>query len=210
MKVFGSLAALVILLIAGTAASREIPGYPSDLEAADPREVALLPRYCAHTLVFRTRVPGGNDVDAIKYWTASMGPTFNAMHHYCWGLMNTNRALLLSNDRRTKAFYLRSSIAEFDYVITRAPADFVLLPEILTKKAENLIHLGDGPAAAAILEKVIDLRKDYWPAYAALSDYYQQLGDSSKARHVLERGLEPAPGSKALQRRLDALSAKKP
>jgi hypothetical protein len=35
----------------------DIPGYPSNIEAYDSREVAMLPRYCIYTQLFRERVP---------------------------------------------------------------------------------------------------------------------------------------------------------
>ena len=129
------------------ALAQDIPGYPRNVDASDPREVAMLPRYCASTQLFRNAVPGGNDPTARAEWEAILGPTFIHMHHYCFGLMKTNRAVLLSRDPVTRRFYLGDAVTEFDYVITRAPADFVLLPEILTKKAQNLVMLGKGPLA---------------------------------------------------------------
>src|SRR5882762_6337599 len=121
-----------------------VPGYPDRVDAYDPREVALLPRYCIHTQLFRGRVPGGNNPDEIERWYSIMGETFNAMHHYCWGLMKTNRATLFARGQKIRMFYLEDAISEFDYVIERAKPDFVMLPEILTKKGENLIRLGRG------------------------------------------------------------------
>src|SRR5256885_9933612 len=110
--------------------AQEIPGYPAHVSDYDAREVAMLPRYCIHTQSFRDKVPGGGEKVAIDGWYAQMGPIFHAMHHYCWGLMKTNRALYLARDPRTREFYLRDSITEFDYVLERAAEDFVLLPEI--------------------------------------------------------------------------------
>ena len=51
--------------------------------AYDPREVAMLPRYCAYTQGFRDHVPGGNNPAEIQRWYSMLGETFNAMHHYC-------------------------------------------------------------------------------------------------------------------------------
>lgn len=197
--------ALLALASAPAARATDIPGYPAEVEAYDPRELALLPEYCRHTQHFRDRLPGGNNPAAIEHWRAAMGPTFEAMHHYCWGLMKSNRGLLLAPNSRVKSFYLYASVSEFDYVIQRAPRDFVMLPEILTRKGENLLRLGNGPVGAAALEMAIELKEDYSPAYAALSDYYKEKGDIATARKILEKGIALAPDARALRRRMDAL-----
>lgn len=189
-----------------------VTGYPADVTAYDSREVAMLPRYCIYTQSFRDKVPGGNDKAIVDGWYAQLGLAFHAMHHYCWGIMKTNRAVLLTSDRVTRQFYLSASIQEFDYVIEHAPADFVLLPEILAKKGENLIRLGRGSAAITELLRATELKPDYWPPYAHISDYYKELGDKAKAREILETGLRLAPDATALQNRLaqlDVPAAKK-
>jgi tetratricopeptide (TPR) repeat protein len=187
-----------------------IPGYSDDVRYAyDAREIALLPRYCIHTQLFRDNVPGGNDPAEIKRWKLAMGPTFDAMHHYCWGLMKTNRANLLARDQRWRTFYLRDSIGEFDYVINRAPPDFKLLPEILTKKGENLLALDRNDEGLHALRRAIELKPDYWPPYAAISDHYRKIGDLGKAREWLEEGLSVTPDIGALKRRMAELDAVK-
>jgi hypothetical protein len=187
-----------------------IPGYPDAIEGAfDPREVALLPPYCKHTQLFRERVPGGNNAAEVERWSQLFGPTFNAMHHYCWGLMKTNRALFLARTAQTRAFYLNAAIAEIDYVLERATPDFVLMPELLTKKGENLIRLGVGAPGVLELERAIETKADYWPPYAALSDYYKEIGDTRLSRQVLEKGISAAPDAQALRKRLAAIDRAK-
>jgi tetratricopeptide (TPR) repeat protein len=200
--------ALVLSIAAAAShpvAAQEIPGYPTNVTGFDRREVALLPRYCIYTQLFRDAVPGGNDQAVIESWYSSMGKTFHNMHHYCFGLMKTNRARFLSPDERTRRFYLGDAILEYDYVLRTAPEDFVLLPEILTKKAETLVLLGKGPVAVIELERAISAKSDYWPAYAQLSDYYKSIGDTKKALDVLKEGLTQAPDAKGLQRRRSEL-----
>jgi tetratricopeptide (TPR) repeat protein len=203
------LASMIALVLAATVPSlgiaQPLTGYPERVEAYDPREVAPLPAYCKHAQLFRDRVPGGNDAAQIERWSRTLGPTFMHLHHYCWGLMWTNRALYLSSDKQVRVYYLQNSIGEFDYVAQRAPASFVLLPEILTKKGENLIRLNRGPLGVLELERAIELKADYWPPYAALSDYYRQAGNLAQARQVLNNGLANDPGAKQLRRRLAEL-----
>ena len=201
--------ASVSFAFAAGALAGDIPGYPDDVTGYDPREVALLPSFCPYTLEFRSHVPGGNNKAEMDRWYATMGPGFHAMHHYCWGLMRTNRALLLARTPQSRRFYLNASIAEFDYVIERVQPDFIMLPEILTRKGQNLIRLGKNREGLEQLERAIELKPDYWPPYAALSDYYRNQGDLAKAREFLEKALAIAPDAKALTARLAELDSAK-
>lgn len=204
------IATLLAACAAAPALAQEIPGYPNSFMAFDPREVALLPNYCKYTHYFKDKVPGGSDAAQRERWFGVFGPLYDGMQHYCFALMKTNRAMLLARDTRTKRFYLEDSIAEFDFVITKASDDFILLPEMLTKKAENLIRLDRGPVAVFELERAIAVKPDYWPPYAVLSDHALEQGDRQAARQWLERGLAAAPNTPALQRRLKELDAAKP
>lgn len=196
---------LSLVLYSPVHAQSSIPGYPDSVMAFDQREVALLPKYCIYTQIFRDRVPGGNNRTIIDQWYTQLGEPFHAMHHYCWGLMKTNRALYLARDQLMRRFYLTDSLDEFDYVIRRVPEDFILLPEILSRKGENLILLGKGQVGVLELEHAIELKPDYWPPYGYISDYYKSLGDVKSAREALERGLQLSPDAKGLLRRLDEL-----
>ena len=182
----------------------EIPGYPGNVMDCDPREVAMLPNYCIYTEL-RIRVPAGNNPAEIKRWQTIMGPIFGAMHHYCWGLMKTNRANILARTQQDRRFYLNDAIGEFNFVIQRAPPDFVLLPEILTKKGENLLRLGKAAQAMVELERAIELKPNYWPPYIAMSDHYKATGQIAKARETLETALSHSPDSKSLKSRLAEL-----
>jgi hypothetical protein len=196
------LSVTVLALVAyGGALAQGIPGYGA-IEDYDPREVALVPRYCIHTQLFRDRVPGGSDAGQIKRWYTIMGPAFDSMHHYCWGLMRTNRAILLARTNQAREFYLESSVQEFDYVLRNAPGDFVLRPEILTKKGENLLKLGKVAAGLASLQEAIEMKTDYWPPYVAISDHFKRTGDLTSARDWLMKGLAASPDAQPLTNRL--------
>lgn len=187
-------------------AQAPIPGYPDTIDAFDPREVAMLPPYCAYTHYFRAAVPGGNDREKTEAWRSTLGPTFEHIHHYCFGLMKTNRGALLARSRQSRLFYLNDALLEYDYVIQRAPRDFVLLPEILTRKADNLLLLERYPLAIYNYELAIEAKPDYWPPYAKLADHYRDHGNPAKAKSVLEAGLKAAPAAPALERRLAELA----
>jgi tetratricopeptide (TPR) repeat protein len=201
----------VVLFLVATAGTctftygQGVPGYPDNLNAYDAREVAMLPMFCKFTQDFRGHVAGGDNKDEIARLRAVLGDAYEHMHHYCWGLMKTNRGVLLARDPQIRRAYLTDSIGEFDYVIGRAPPDFVLLPEILTKKGENLIRLGKGPNGVLELERAAELKPDYWPPYAQLADYYKSVGEPNKAMEVVQRGLMYSPDAVALSRRLQEL-----
>lgn len=201
---------LVAAWLCRSAAAQEIPGYPDSVEGYDPREVAMLPGYCKYTQLFRDRVPGGNDPKQIAHWYQVMGRPFHAMHHYCWGLMKTNRALLLARTKQVRNYYLHSSVQEFDYVINSSPSTFFMLPEIYTKRGENLLRLRELGEGMMSLQHAIDLKPDYWPPYAALGDYFKETGNYAKAAEWLQKGLAASPNAKPLQERLAALKKAPP
>jgi tetratricopeptide (TPR) repeat protein len=173
----------------------------------DPNMQPMLPPYCRYTQLYRERVPGGDNPQEIERWNNVMGArNFWHMHHYCWGLENTHRALFRPLTKQERDHQLRLSIAEFEYVIRHVRPDFALLPEILTKKGENLLRLGNAPEAIPALVRAIESKTDYWPPYAALSDYYKEIGKIEEAREWLQKGLAASPGAPVLQKRLRELS----
>ena len=176
----------------------------------DPKLVAMLPPYCKYTEYYRQAVPGGDDPPTTERWRSLLGPqNFIHLHHYCFGLENTNRALYFSRSKLERDRELNSSVGEFDYVIARVARDFALLPEMLTKRGENKLRLGNGPQGLVDLSRALELKPDHWPPYAALSDYYRELGDLDSAREWAEKGLAAAPGTRALERRLSELKKTK-
>jgi len=180
-----------------------------------PREMALLPPYCKYTQVYQEHVPGGNDLSKIKEWYEVMGGSypytgpFHHMHHYCRGLQHVNYAKLFARSAPQKYQRHEYAILEFDYVLRSSPTTFALRPEILTKKGESLIAMEKGPLAIAELQSAMQLKPDYWPPYAALSDYYKGAGNIKLAREVLEQGLSSSPDAAALRRRLTELEGAK-
>ena len=167
----------------------------------------ILPAYCPYTRGISEHVPGGNNPQAREHWERLIGAgNFPHIHHYCVGLADTHHALFNLSAKRERDSYLEASIREFDYVLRLATPDFVLLPEILTKRGENLVRLGRAPEAIPNLMRAIDIKPDYWPPYAALSDLYKDAGDIEEARTWLEKGLASSPGVKPLRERLSAIS----
>jgi tetratricopeptide (TPR) repeat protein len=171
----------------------------------DEAAIAKLPPYCRYTKYYRELLPGRKDPAELERWQKVIGPAFVHIHHYCRGLQITNRALFEAKTKAARDRELGFSIGEFDFVIARVDSTFPLLPEILTKKGENLLVLQKDGEAVAALVRAIEVKSDYWPPYAALSDQYKKMGKLDEARNWLKRGLAASGGAKALERRLKEL-----
>lgn len=172
-----------------------------------PAELALLPPYCKDAQIIRKVNEGRavqRDEPIAQHWFGVLGESFWDIHHYCFALTNMNRAERTGNAQE-KQTLLRTALPEFDYVLQRAPADMILLPEIHLNKGKVLLRMGQDGAGVAEFEKAIELKPDYWPPYAHLSDYYKDEKNPAKARQILEQGLKANPGSEPLLRREKAL-----
>jgi tetratricopeptide (TPR) repeat protein len=174
-----------------------------------PQEIALLPAYC-RTNKFISSEPGNPYVAEQQHWERVLGSRpYSAIHHYCWAQMTVNRARMTARSKKERLSILNTSLGDFDYVLRYTSPEFVLLPEILFKRAEVMLELGRFPEANANLLRAIEVKPDYWPPYAALSDHYRNLGETQKAREWLDKGLAASPGSKTLQQRLAELGGSK-
>jgi tetratricopeptide (TPR) repeat protein len=193
---------LVAVAMAGTFGSAPLRAQHS----FSPQEVALLPPYCQSNRLVAKRE--GPETPEAGHWRSVLGTQpYAAIHHYCWGLMFTNRARLGSPNATERRRALQATMGEFEYILRNSPPDFVLRPEIYTTRGENLLSLGRTAEGLQDFERAAAAKPDYWPPYARASDYYKDAGNNAKAREWLEKGLAAAPDSKPLQRRLDLLKS---
>ena len=163
-----------------------------------PEEDARLPKYCEHSADRgATRVPPTPEAQA---WFDIMGPGYKAVHHYCWAMVEIWRADSFKTPPAQKTHWLTSAISNINFVIEHSPPDFILHPEIFTKRAAILVRLGKVAAASADYEKAISLKPNYWPAYVGLAQLMQKSGQVAAARSWVEKGLANAPDSQALLR----------
>jgi tetratricopeptide (TPR) repeat protein len=177
--------------------------------AHDEKAVAMLPEYCKYTQLYTRSEYGSKDPVQIQRWQNAMGAAnFMHMHHYCRGLEHTNIALYVARDKRQRDSNLNFSIREINYALRNVQPEFAMLPEMLAKKAENLMLLGKAPEAIREYGRAIERKPDYWPPYAALSDYYKDRRDAKQARQWLEKGLAAAPDALPLKRRLAELDGR--
>lgn len=171
-----------------------------------PAAYAQLPPYCRSTGY--TAVPGGKNPAEVQRWRGLMGPSFAHMHHYCWALHAINQSVMARTTQERLGHFERS-VGDFTYVIENAEKDFVLLPEIYTKRGESLIRIGNAGQAVADFLRAIELKPDYWPPYVQLIDYFKQMGNLASAREWAEKGLALAPNSRTLQERKTELDEAK-
>lgn len=192
-----------VLVVAGLSAA--LPAAPLHAQAFDDRDFSMAPPYCRFTNI--GRVEARDNPAELARWRAVLGYMYDHMHHYCAGRMLTNRALYMSRNSKERMRDLNYSLQEFNYVINRAKPDYVLLPEFHYYKGDNLLRMGRTAEGIPSLQKAIELKPDYWPPYASLSDHLKALGDVAKAREWLEKGLSASPDAKALQSRLAELGS---
>ena len=199
--VLAALSGMALLLL-GSGAQAE------DYRLPTQEEALVLPPYCKDSQIFSkpSRYPPD---PATAHWFAVLGEVFWDIHHYCFGLIDINRAER-ALDARNRAGRYRDAISEFDYVLNSKNSNLVLLPEIHTNKGKALDALGQKGEAVTEFKAAIALKADYWVPHAYLSDLYKSNGDIGAAREALVQGIAANPTNKALARRLKALDEKPP
>jgi len=171
-------------------------GKPENITEA---EMALLPQYCPDTFGFKYGDAYFNTSPNAPEWVGLMGKSFWAMHHYCWALINLGRAQKPSMSAMQRQATREYAISDMQYVIENSTPDFIMLPEIFTKKGEVLLTLKRPLEARDAFAKARELKPDYWPPYFQWGGYLMRAGQKNEAREVVEAGLSFAPQSKALR-----------
>lgn len=191
---------LALLGMAGVAAAK-----PADITES---EMKLIPRYCPDTQGFGYGDAYSNTSPRARYWVSLMGPTFWAMHHYCWGQISLLRAVKANLSTMEKRGLLESARGDFRYVINNAPPDFVLLPEIYTKVGQVELMLDQPNRADNAFSHARALKPDYWPAYSHWVEFLMQNKHRAEALKIVRQGLENAPRSKVLREQYRILGGK--
>lgn len=166
------------------------------------QELFSLPEYCRYTWGNAIQ-PGDDGEGKRKYWRQRLGPELAHMHHYCYGLKHIDRARRSPLKERAK--WYSASIPEIDYVIRAVSEDYVLMPEFLTRKGEALVYIKKFREADQTLQRAIELKPDYWPAYAQLAEGLIARKNLDAAREVLKQGVSRAQEPRTLQKMLDEL-----
>lgn len=88
---------------------------------------------------------------------------------------------------------VRTAIADFAYVTTRAQPDFVLLPELYYRIGVAYQQLQEFTKALDAFDESKKAKVDYWPAYAGQADVQAILGRRAEALAALDDGLKAIP-----------------
>jgi tetratricopeptide (TPR) repeat protein len=191
-------ALLNALLLASSLDSSE--SRASLIEAPQAHEVALLPEYCRHAQLFVDKF--GNRKEE-QEWIARMGrKNFQSIHHYCWAMVAIMRANRGGVSANLQNHNLQSAVADIDYVIRATSEDFVLLPELWTRRGKVLLRLKQYPNAEESFRQAAKMRPDYWPAYTGLAQLFLDQGKKADAMEALKVGLKYANDRRALERML--------
>ena len=162
-------------------------------------ELALTPPYCQDVQGIKWGDQYSNTSPRAAHWVALMGKTFWAMHHYCWALIHIQRSSAAGLSPQIREGMIQEAIGDYYYVIKNATPNFVLLPEIYLRIGEAQVMAKNPVAASDAFAKARELKADYWPAYARGAEVFERLGMKTKAKSLLEDGLERMPNEPALQ-----------
>jgi len=191
---------LVAALVFGAGLSLTAPSIAQ--HRFEAQEVAALPAYCrSHPYMILYDASRVINKAESERWKAIIGAhPYQGLHHYCWAQALSNRARLLSKTKTERLRWLGASIGDFDYILNHTRGQpFVLTPEILYRKGENLLDLGRVSEGLASLQQAMQVKPDYWPPYAMVAEYYQKAGDLAKAREYVAKGLSVAPDARRLR-----------
>lgn len=162
-------------------------------------EMALIPSYCPDTMGFGYGDAHYNTSPRAPHWVSMLGKDFWHLHHYCWALINRQRATRYGLSKMQRKGLLEEVLSDYQYVLERAAPDFILLPEILTRTGEVELILYRPERANATFARARQLKPDYWPAYSHWIEYLIGKGRRGEAKELAQEGLEISPGSKTLQ-----------
>lgn len=164
-----------------------------------PTEIAALPPYCT------AKISGSYD----QGWRATLGSTYDDIHHYCGALVYLSR-YYKSRNTQDKKFFLQEVTNNINYMFTHAKPGAKLLHELHYTQGQALSLAGRDGDAAAEYTQAIQLKPDYADPYAALADFYTRIGKKENALKILEDGLKQIPTSRSLARRYQRLGGTVP
>lgn len=197
-----ALLALVVPVVCLGLVTRAAParaGYPAGWTDA---ELALTSPFCQDVQTMRYGDAYSNTSPNAKKWVAIMGKGFWAVHHYCWAQINLARAERPTTGPAIRQDLREGAVADMVYVINNTPPDFILLPEIYTRKGQVELLLNRVTDARLSFSKARTLKPDYWPPYFQWAQYVAGTGHKAEARKIVEEGLAYAPTSNTLRKYL--------
>lgn len=171
-------------------------------------EMKLIPRYCPDTQGFKYGDAYSNTSPNAGKWVGMMGKGFWALHHYCWALINLQRASRHNLTAQARQGILESVVDDAMYVVRNTPPDFILLPEILTRIGDAELRLAHPDRADKAFAHARELKPDYWPAYSHWAEFLMTAGRRPEALKIVGSGLGHSPEAKVLLEQFRLLGGK--
>lgn len=176
------------------------PAHANKPKGITKAEMALIPTYCPDTMGFEYKDAYYNTSPRAPGWVAMLGQGFWSLHHYCWALINLQRANRYGLTKLQRKGLFEEILTDYNYVLDRVDADFILLPEILTRAGEAELKLSRPERASAAFARARQVKPDYWPAYSQWIEYLIAKGHREEARELARQGLEIIPEAITLQK----------
>lgn len=199
LRVAFPLTILVVLGLLGVNQASAVAPYK-----ATEAELSVLPTYCQVKLGYSVNSTQANT----KLYSEKIGPEYEHIHHYCFGLNFINRYKRSFGNKTDQTFYFNSAMSEFEYIFGHSSPTFWLQPEMHVQKGKLLAAAKRNVEAVNEFEQALQRDPNYVEAYVALSDLYNNTGQKSKSITVVEQALQRAPNNKSMQRRYNQLTGK--
>jgi tetratricopeptide (TPR) repeat protein len=165
-------------------------------------ELSLLPKFCADVQAIRYGgESSGKESPRARQWVALLGKPFWTLHHYCWGLIHIRRSNAPGLAPNVRQGMVRDAVSDYLFVLTNAPSDFVLAPEIYLRLGEAQLILQQASMARESFQRARELKPDYWPAYTRWIDFLVKNDQKSEAKALAAEGLRHAPNIQDLVNR---------
>lgn len=171
-----------------------LPTHAEDKLNITKADLSMLPRYCVDKLTQE------GDTVMFSRWSSVMGHDFLYMHHHCYGLIHMTRAYRPGLRKIDRDFQRQKAINEFEFVIEKAKnPDFIMLPEVFSRRGEAMGLLGDTLHAEESFEEAARRKADYASNYGRWAEMWIARGNRDKAKAVIERGFKNSADSKHLR-----------
>jgi len=187
-----SIVVVVIAVLAFAQAAIALQFEPTEFEWASWPEYCRA-RYMESAAGRESQFLGRVDAGLVANWRARLGAAWDPLHHYCAGLVITDRARI-EPDKRQRENLLRRVIEENRYALARIPPSHPMYAEIAARS--GLVHrdLGEDDLALRHLEMAIKECPKCVVGYQAMAIFHRGKGQLAEARRTLESGDQVTDG----------------
>jgi tetratricopeptide (TPR) repeat protein len=160
-----------------------------------PAEWAVFPEYCRARYSISqyangTRWEGSVPPAEVQRWERQMGSTFEALHHYCYGLVQASRAAM-AGDAGSKDYLYTRAIEEFNFTLRRATSNNdPFAGEIAARIALAYRGRNDLDRAISFADQAIEIAPKLEAGFSVKGVVLRERGDLEEAAQVLRQGID--------------------